>query len=127
MNIEEVKSELIKAPGNYYVAVQFDLETKHFGVYYMSGEEDEPENIYLSYEGGGLFSSDGEEADYDIDNLPDELLKLNFRFIDEPIFGYHADYLAYKLFPSLPNPENLYTEQDRHDFSLRLANTINAL
>ena len=127
MNIEEVKSELKKAPGNYYVAVQFDLETKHFKVYYMNGEEDEPENIYLSCESGRLFSSDVEEGDYDIDNLPDKLLDLNFKFIDEPFLGYHLDHLAYKLFPSLPKPENLYTEQDRHDFSLRLANTIKAL
>ena len=128
MNIEEAKSKLLKTPDKYFVAVQFDLDTQNFGAYFLYTEEDEPDEIYLTYEGGVLFSDEGEDGDYDINDFPEELRDLNFISTDcNPSLGDETQYLAYKLFPSLPNPEHIVTKEDYQDFILKLDSIIKSL
>ncbi|MCP5004546.1 MAG: hypothetical protein GY941_11505 [Planctomycetes bacterium] len=124
MRINEVVSELQKNPGGSFSAVSYDEKNLKLSVYMASNEEDDPEWITVSYEGGELFSTCGEEGVFSIDEIPAEVSLLDFKpsyELTDLSGGFTADYLAFKLFPKLPNPETIFTEQQRFAFSSELA------
>ena len=127
MRINEVVSELKKNPGNSFTAVYYEESSLKLNVFQASNEEDDPDWITVSYDGGVLFSSSGEEEVYSIDELPEEVSLLEFKPTEElndVSSGYTVEHMAYMLFPNLPDPETILSEQQKKSFSSELARML---
>ena len=123
MKISEVISHLKKEPGGSFTAVSYDEDHFFLKIYQASNEADDPEWITVWYEGGQLFSNSGEEEVYIPDELPEEVASLNFQSSEDlpEISGYTAEYVAYFLFPELPDPELLMSPQEKREFAAKVA------
>lgn len=101
-----------------FIGIFFRPEDKYFGFYEASVDADDPEWISFSFEGGYLFSDGGEMDAYSLDDLPDEAKTLTYRKSkDLPyIGGYTSEFALHLLFPSLPDPSNLWDKSDRDTF-----------
>jgi hypothetical protein len=65
--------------------------------------------------------SDGEEDFYSLDDVPDEAKSLlyiseNEFSVDSHISGYLAEYALFNLFPTLYNPDDVWSDSDKVDF-----------
>lgn len=113
-----------------FIAIFFRPEDKYFGFYEVSVDTDDPEWISFSYEGGYLFSDGGEMEAYSLDDLPDEAKTLTYiKSKDLPnIGGYTSEFALHLLFPSLPDPSNIWDKSDQDNFvkavTQQLANEV---
>jgi hypothetical protein len=92
-----------------FIGFFFRAKDSYFGFYEVSLNLDDKECISIMFEGGYLFSFDGEEAFYSLDDVPHEakiLIYKNANGIPD-ISGLMSAYAIKKLFPSLPDPENV--------------------
>ena len=123
MKIPEVISHLKKEPGGSFTAVSYDEEDFFLKVYVISNQADDPEWITVWCEESQLFSDDGYEDFHTPDELPEEVASLDFQPSEDlpEISGYTAEYVAYFLFPELPDPELLMSLQERREFAAKVA------
>ena len=123
MKMSEVISRLKKEPGGSFTAVSYDEEHFLLEIYVLSNQADDPEWITVWCEKSQLFSDDGYEDCHAPDELPEEVASLNFQSSEElpEISGYLAEYVAYFLFPELPDPELLASPQERRAFAAKVA------
>lgn len=117
MTFEEVVSQTKSNPQASYVAFFIRGET-YLGFYAVSGDEDEPGWVNVHYEGGHFYSSVGEEEFYELGTAPDEVKQLKFVSQEHcpDAAGYTAEHVASNLFPELPDPEGLMSQNERADF-----------
>lgn len=113
-------------------AVFFRAKDNYFGCYTISSPDledlyEDPEYISIRFEGGHLFAfssdilSDGEEDFYSLEDVPDEAKSLlyiseNEFSVDSHISGYLAEYALFNLFPTLYNPDDVWSDSDKVDF-----------
>lgn len=101
-------------------AVFFQSKDNYFGCYTISSPGlDDPGWINIYFEGGYLFSSCGEEESYSLDDVPEEAKNLLYTKESEyPVdtLGYVSEYALFKLFPTLPSPEDIWSNSDKADF-----------
>lgn len=125
MNFNEVILSLTNFPGSSFTALSLSMDRYFLSVYVVSTCEDDPNDIVIAYEGGEFFSPDGEEDNFQFDSAPDEVFKLNFvesKSLPD-LSGYVAEYVAFKLFPELPDPEQIYSQRERERF-VRVASKL---
>jgi len=104
-----------------FIAIFFRSKDNFFGFYTIDSpdqDDDDFENIIISYEGGYLFSSIGEEDFYSLDDVPEEakffLYKDRKEYVD--ISGFNSEYALFKLFPALQDPETIFTLSSEKKF-----------
>jgi hypothetical protein len=75
-------------------------------------DSDDPGYVSVQYEGGVLFSSDGEEDFYSAEDVPIDAKSLLYvESSTLPDMGwYTAEHVLFLLFPELPDPESLWGE-----------------
>lgn len=88
------------------------------GVYEVFLDSDDLDWISVAFEGGFLFSSESEEDCYSVDEVPDQVRTLTYKHVSEVpgIRGFAAEYALKLVFPSLPDPEGIFTDDDKSDF-----------
>jgi len=133
MIYQEVIAEIQKDLKKSYVGFIFKPGKTEYSAYFAyyqihASDFDDSESIFVSYEGGDLFNSSGEEEGYLLDEVPEEAKFLEYKSIDEfPAFenvsGLQSDYALFELFPQLPNPETLCTHIEKAEF-VKLAAAI---
>ncbi len=112
MKYEEAVSIVSKNPGESFTGIILTKKDTFLAVYVISSDEEDPDWVTVSYEAGYLFSYSGEEDCFSLDEIPEDVLaelkKIDFKSsINLPnILGLTSDYVLYKLFPNLPNPDN---------------------
>lgn len=118
MSYDEVIFTLKKNPGQSFISIFFSENDTFLSVYTIENRIDNPEWIIIGYEGGLFFSTDGEEDSFLIEDAPEEVKKLYFKssknFPD--IFNRVSEYVLYILFPTLPDPETIYSKQEKRRF-----------
>jgi len=102
-----------------FLAVTYNESDNHFYIYTISDDEDQ-DGIYImcQVEGGILFDLGCVDDFLTIEEATPEISKLNFKILDKSfdISGLLTEYVLFKLFPTLPNPENLFTESEQQSF-----------
>jgi hypothetical protein len=121
MNFQEAITLIkqTKKSDNSFIGIFFRPEDKYFGYYTIHAPElDDSEYISISCEGGNLFSDYGEEDFYSLDDVPEEALNLHYKSAEAlpNISGDCSEYALFKLFPDLPNPDDIFTNQEKSDF-----------
>lgn len=115
--IEGIKNKTLEGSFN---GVFFRAKDNYFGCYTISVPDlDDPEWISIYFEGGYLFSPDGEEEGYSLDDVLDEAKTLLYRKQSEypvDVLGYVSEYALFKLFPTLPDPEDVWSKSDKINF-----------
>jgi hypothetical protein len=118
MSYDEVIFTLKTNPGQSFISIFFSENDTFLSVYTIENRIDNPEWIIIGYEGGLFFSTAGEEDSFLIENAPEEVKTLYFRssknFPD--IFNRVSEYVLYILFPTLPDPETIYSKQEKRRF-----------
>ena len=118
MTYEEAINIATKNPSESFTGLIFHDKNNYFGTYTISPDEGEPGRVNIIFEGGCLFSSDGEEDCYEIDDVPKEVESLHFKNSKNLpyISGLVAEYALYELFPTLQDPESIWTKQEQLSF-----------
>lgn len=101
-----------------FVGLLFRPKDRYFGFYEVYLDLEDQEWIGIRFQGGLLFSSCGEEEFYSLDDAPSEAKTLTYRNAKgmPDIDGLMSEYALKNLFPSLPDPEDMWTESDRLSF-----------
>lgn len=124
MTYQEAIIEIQKDLTKTYIGFIFRLSntggSSYFGYYEISVPDlDDSEWISIFYEGGYLFSSCGEEDSYSLDDIPEEAKTLCYRSAEgfPNILGDCSEYALFKLFPELPDPDDLWTAKEKLEFA----------
>ena len=122
MDLSTVIQELKANPEQSFVSCLFDEKTKYLKLYIATFDAEE-EWFSVFFEGGKLFSDYGEEDVYSLEDLPEEVKTLNFKRFDDysSLMGLMSEYTAHLLFPSLPDPQKIYSKSERDSFVNSLA------
>jgi hypothetical protein len=118
----------IKQSNNLYIGIFFRPEDKYFGYYKIHRDYlDDPEYIGISFEGGYLFSSCGEEEFYSLADVPEEAKSLNYKNAEGlPDITFDcSEYALFKLFPNLPNPDVVRTDEEKSQFVKLVKDQVN--
>lgn len=102
-----------------FIGVFFNPDEKYFGYYeFLVPDPNDPDWIGINFEGGFLFNDGSEQESYSFDDLPDEAKMLNYRNLKELPFisGLISEFALFKLFPSLPDPDDIWTDSDKSAF-----------
>lgn len=135
MTYQEAIAEIQKDLNKTYIGFIFKLgekgESSYFSYYYISVPDlEDPEWIIVGYNGGYLFSTCGEDDSYSLDEVPEDAKKLNY--ISTDIFPEDilikidwdcSEYALFKLFPELPDPEDLWSGIEKFEFA-KLADLV---
>ncbi len=122
MKFEEVKNKLRENPGSTYSAFLYEKDNHFFSRYLAAVDEDDLDWITIHHEGGQLFSTCGEEEVYGPGEYPKDVESLTFLEDAKPFcfMGYTSEYLAFKYFDGLINPDKLVSSVDKEQFSSEL-------
>jgi hypothetical protein len=128
VDLSTVIQELKTNPDQSFVSCLFDEKTKYLKLYIATFDAEE-EWFSVFFEGGKLFSDYGEEDVYSLEDLPEEVKRLNFKRFDDysSLMGVMSEYAAHLLFPSLPSPEKIYSKLDQDSFAVVLTALVSAL
>jgi len=103
-----------------FYAITYNKEDSHFYVYTLSGENDPEEGIriHCHVEGGIVFDTDGVEDYLSIDEARSSIADLHFKPLDQSlsISGMVAEHVLFTVFPTLPDPETLWTKKEKLAF-----------
>lgn len=106
--ISGIKNKTLK---DSFIAIFYRSEENFFGFYIVNfPDENDPEYISISYEGGYLFSYTGEEDVFDLDDMPAEAKSFSYYDINQypDIIGITSEYALFKLFQDdLPDPDGI--------------------
>jgi len=101
------------------LATTYNESDDHFYIYTISDDEDQ-DDLYIMCQvaGGILFDLGGIDDFLTIEEATPEISNLNFKVLDQSldIGGLLTEHVLFKLFPELPNPENLFTEPEQQRF-----------
>lgn len=127
MDLSTVIQELKANPDQSFVSCLYDEKTKYLKLYIATFDAEE-EWFSVFFEGGKLFSDYGEEDVYSLEDLPEEVKTLNFKRFDDysSLMGVMSEYAAHLLFPSLPDPQKIYSKSDEDSFANSLALVVSA-
>ncbi|MEC4728975.1 hypothetical protein HWQ46_26030 [Shewanella sp. D64] len=130
MKYNDVLAALDKNSDGSFSAVEYDHDSKYFSSYSVSvnKEEEDQQLIVVLFDGRALFSFCGDEEVFLNNDVPDSIHNLNFKpSSDYPdlFCDYTSEYVAYCLFPELPDPEKFTTTKEEVDFANRLNQLMN--
>lgn len=107
------------SPGAEFIALKFQASFDYLGLYTVSAVDDEdPDYVSISFAGGRLFSSCGEEAFYDEEDVPDEAKLLFYADISKlgngvpSIVDKVSEYVLVELLPGLADADT-YPSRDK--------------
>lgn len=120
MSFDEAVTAAQISQENAYIGFVFKPGKQWVEWYKISTiEEDEPDdNISIQYQGGTVFSSEGEEEFYILEDVPEAARHAIYILSSTvPEMGdFTADYVLYRLFPKLPNPESVRGHAEKKRF-----------
>jgi len=123
MNYQEAIEAVRQDPLTSYIGLCIRPHGKnyHLDIYDIRITElDEPEWISIGYEGGIIFEHDygGEQDCYSLEDVPVEAKLMLYQNTDgiPQIFGDLPEYALFKIFPDLPDPEDLWEKYEKEDF-----------
>ena len=117
MNYQEVIKHINNVEQkSQFIAIAYDESDSHFYTYLISANDDL--DIGCQVEGGIPFHSDGVEDFLDIKEAVPLIDKLKFKPIDNysEITCLNAEHVLFKLFPMLPNPEDIWISSEQQNF-----------
>lgn len=119
MTFDEALQAILAQPGSSFTGFGLSRDGLHFSCYIISNDPEDPEWVAVSYEGGRLFSSSGEEESYSLEDVPGEAKTLNYRpSADLPeVGGLTSDHALFALFPGLPDPETVWGVDQQNHFA----------
>lgn len=121
MTFDEVIQAVKATPGQSYTGLVLRADGLYLGVYTVSSSDEgddedyDPEWVSIQFEGGLLFSSSGDEEFYSFDDAPEIVQSLTYRLSTSlpDISGLCSEYVLHRVFPQLPDPESLWTADER--------------
>lgn len=124
MTFNEVIQAVKAAPGLSFTGLALRADGRYLGVYTVSSSDEvddedyDPEWVSIQFEGGLLFSSAGEEEFYPLEDAPDIIRSLIYRpSTSLPDTSWLcSEYVLHRIFPQLPDPESLWTADERLTF-----------
>lgn len=129
MNLSTVIEKLQQNPHSSYITYTYDTNENYLGIYELSVSEDdideflsdtENKNGYVSvlFDGGIFYSTCGEQDEWMLKTVYDKIK--NCKFYDSSDYpdlsSKTADYVATLLFPQLPDPDTLFSDDERKMF-----------
>lgn len=124
MTFDEVIQAVKATPGQSYKGLALRADGRYLGVYTVSSSDEiddddyDPEWVDIHFDGGLLFSSDGEEESYSLDNVPEIAHSLIYQpsaSLPET-WWVCSEHVLHRVFPQLPDPESLWTADERRAF-----------
>jgi len=117
MSYDEVIFTLKTNPGQSFISIFFSKNDNFLNIYTVKNEIDDSE-IAIGYDGGYFFDTVGEEDFYSTDDVPEEIKNLYFTNSENFLYTYDLvpEYTLYELFPILPDPDNIYSKQEKRRF-----------
>jgi hypothetical protein len=94
-------------PGIEFVGMKFVEPFSYLGVYVINVYSDEPDDVNVSYEGGTLFDSMGEEDFFDVKEAPAEARELFYARKtdlgdgDANVMGMTSEFVLQEVLPGL--------------------------
>lgn len=128
MHVDEVISHLNDRPHDAFLGVKYEPKKQYVEIYLIYKDTDDDNFICVDYEAGHLFSSNGEEGSFFIEEMRQQIKFVEFNLIDKNSWdtGLGAEYSMYNMFPGdLQNPEEVFTQDEKHIFANRLDELIN--
>jgi hypothetical protein len=128
MQYDDVVKAVLANRGASYTGVGFSPTKKYVSVFEIStdaenpqpedSDPEDPDWVSILFEGGYLFSSSGEIDEYSVDDVPDEAKQIAYVETSsvKGIYGYTAEYILYKVLPEIPDPETLWTSEQKDKF-----------
>lgn len=106
-SFDEAVAAARASPGIEFIGMKFIEPYSYLGVYVISVYPDEPDNVNVSYEGGALFASMGEEDFFDVDDAPEEAKMLLYARATElgdgdvQVMGMTSEFVLQEVLPGL--------------------------
>lgn len=128
MYIQEVITQLNNSPRTNFFGVKYDHKRKYVEIYIIYKDEEDEDFIGVTYEAGYLFSSEGEEDSFSIEEVKPKIEFVDFKMIDVDLWrnGLCVEYAMYNIYPEvLQNPDEVFTQDEKIIFSNRLNELIN--
>ncbi|WP_434134348.1 hypothetical protein JQR88_10765 [Pseudomonas luteola] len=123
MQYDDVIKAVLANPGASYTGIGFSPAKKYVSVFEIStdAENPDPEDpdwVSILFEGGYLFSSSGEIDEYSLDDVPDEAKQIAYVETSsvKGLYGYTAEHILYRVLPEIPDPETLWTSEQKAEF-----------
>lgn len=128
MHVDEVISHLNDRPHDTFIGVKYDHKKQYVETFIINKDTDDDNFICVDYEAGRLFSSDGEDGSFSIEDVKQQIQFVDFNLIDINSWsiGSCSEYSMHNLFPNdLQNPEEVFTQYEKNMFASRLDELIN--
>lgn len=124
MTFNEVIQAVKATPGLSFTGLALRSDGRYLGIFTVSSsaevddEDYDPEWVSIQFEGGLLFSSSGDEEFYSLDDAPDIVQSLIYRPSTSlpDTWWLCSEYVLHRVFPQLPDPESLWTADERLTF-----------
>ncbi|SEJ06613.1 hypothetical protein SAMN04244572_02621 [Azotobacter beijerinckii] len=122
MTFDEVIQQVTANQGQSFTGIQLRADGNYLGIYTVStsaDDEDDPEEVHIHFEGGPLFADYGEEDAYSLDNAPDVVRLLTYQPTASlpDVGGLTPEYALHIFLPQLPDPEGIWSRNDRIRFT----------
>ncbi|KFE52417.1 hypothetical protein [Pseudomonas syringae] len=120
MSFDEAVTAAQENQKNAYIGFVFTPEIQWVGWFEISTvDEDEPDdNISIHHQGGVIFSSEGEDEYYRLEDVPEAARRAIYILSSTvpQMTDFTSDYVLYRLFPDLPDPETLWEKTERNSY-----------
>jgi hypothetical protein len=113
-------------PNVDFIGIGFEAPYRHLAAYSVSTDDEDPGYLNVSYSGGDLFSSCGEEDFYSEDDVPAEAKMLFYARDSElgdgkpGIFGMTGAYVLYAVLPGLKTTDAYETDAEFADLAVQI-------
>jgi len=128
MHVDELISHLNDRPLDAFIGVKYDHKKQYVELFIIYKDTDDENFICVDYEAGCLFSSDAEEGSFSIEEVKEQIQFVDFNLIDRNSWeiDLSSEYSMHNLFPDdLQDPEDVFTQDEKHIFASRLDELIN--
>ncbi|MNZ70439.1 hypothetical protein D3C78_887760 [compost metagenome] len=124
MTFNEVLQTVKATPGLSFTGLALRPDGRYLGIFTVSSSDEledddyDPEWVSIHFDGGLLFSSDGEEEFYSLDDAPDIVQSLIYQpsTLLPDTCWVCSEYVLHRVFPQLPDPDRIWTANERLAF-----------
>jgi hypothetical protein len=117
MTYDDVLRIVTASPGQSFTGIHLREDGSYLGIYTVSTDVDAPTWVGIHFDGGPLFANYGETETYSFSDAPEVVEKLSYQpTASFPVLDVQSEHALYRLFPQLPDPEDLWTHAERNRF-----------
>jgi len=111
LNFEQAVEAAKKAHDVEFIGIRFNSPYRKLDAYIITVASDDPDYVSVSYSGGNLFDSFGEEDFYDEADAPDDAKTVFYAHQRDlgnghpQVMGMNSEYVLFEVLPGLQEPD----------------------